>query len=218
MDKAFWLDRWQNRKIGFHQDHINPYLTKHWSALEPDSGNRIFVPLCGKTMDLLWLAEQGYEVIGVEFSQSAVEEFFKEQSLAYQLTVNGKLNSYQSENITIYQGDFFDLTAEVLGQVSVVFDRASLVALPATMRQAYCDHLSDLAAGANMLLVSMEYDQAAMQGPPFSVPESEINQHYSKFYQINVLEEADLLSSSPQFSERGLQSLNEKVYKISPLT
>lgn len=218
MDKAFWLDRWENQKIGFHQDEINPYLIKHWPSIEPASGSRVFVPLCGKSMDLLWLAEQGYEVTGVEFSQAAVEAFFQEHSLTYQMTTNAKLNVYQSGNITLYQGDFFDLRAADLGPVSVVFDRASLIALPATMRAAYCQQLSALAPAASLLLVCMEYDQDAMQGPPFSVTESEVNQYFAKFYRINVLQEADLLSSSPQFSARGLQSMNEKVYQISPLT
>lgn len=218
MNKDFWLERWENRKIGFHQGHINPYLKKHWPGIDSKAGNNVFVPLCGKSEDLIWLASKGYEVTGVEFSQIAVEEFFQKQSLAYDVTISGNLKLYQSENIRIYQGDFFDLTIEALGNVSIVFDRAAMIALPDTMREAYCSHLRQLAAGASILLISMEYDQALMQGPPFSVPESEIGQHYSKFYQIDILEETDLLSESSQFSEQGLKSLKEKAYKISPLT
>ncbi len=217
MHKEFWLERWKNQQTGFHQNEVNSYLIKHWLKAGKGELKRVFVPLCGKSRDLIWLRDQGYDVVGIEFSQLAVEDFFQEQGLSYELTVKGKLNSYANGNITIYQGDFFDLNNEILGPVSIVYDRASLVALPDDLRAEYCKHLSQLTSTADILLVSMEYDQQKMQGPPFSVTECEIQKHYSTYYQVETLDTVDLLSASPKFKERGLESINEKVYKISPL-
>jgi thiopurine S-methyltransferase len=217
MKKEFWLDRWENRQIGFHQADTNPYLLTHWPKAVEGELNRVFVPLCGKSKDLIWLSDQGYEVVAVEFSQMAVEEFFQEQELGYELSSLGELNVYRSENITIYQGDFFDLSKEVIGAISIVFDRASLIALPEDLRVRYCKHLYELIDAADIYLICMEYNQEKMQGPPFSVSELEVQRHYSTSYQIKKLETVDLLATSPQFKERDMESLDEKVYKLLPI-
>lgn len=216
MKKEFWLDRWANRQIGFHQADINPYLLTHWPKTVEGERNRVFVPLCGKSKDLIWLSDQGYEVVAVEFSRMAVEEFFHEQKLDYTESSLGELNVYISGNITIYQGDFFDLSKEAIGAVSIVFDRAALIALPEDLRVRYCKHMYELIGVVDMYLVCMEYNQEKMQGPPFSVSELEVQQHYSMSYHVKKLETVDLLATSPQFKERGLESLDEKVYKLTP--
>lgn len=217
MKKEFWLDRWENRQIGFHQADINPHLLNHWPNAIKGGLNRVFVPLCGKSKDLIWLVEQGYEVVAVEFSQMAVEAFFQEQKLSYTQSSSATLNCYRGENITIYQGDFFDLSKEILGSVSMVFDRAALIALPDALRIRYCKQLQELAGEADIYLVCMEYDQEKMQGPPFSVPAAEVQRHYVTNYQITKLATVDLLTTSPQFKDRGLVSMDEKVYKLLPI-
>jgi len=217
MEKAFWLNRWENRQIGFHQEQVNEYLLRHWDKFHLPEQGRVFVPLCGKSTDLVWLADKGYDVTGVEYSQIAVEEFFQEHNLTYELTVKDQFNIYHSDNITIFQGDYFDLNKDMLGRVEFVFDRASLVALPDDMRSRYAEHMYRLTEQTDMLLVTMEYDQAQMQGPPFAVTVDEVQQHFSSLYNVSELETQDLLSTSPQFKERGLDSLFEKVYKLSAI-
>ena len=217
MKKEFWYGRWENRQIGFHQDEINPHLEKYWPKADQTKTERVFVPLCGKSSDLLWLSEQGFNVIGIELSQIAVEEFFTDNNLQYNVKVIDKLKYYETENISIICGDFFELTKDSLGSVTYVFDRASQIALPEDMRDAYCSHLSAIAAGARLFVITMEYDQSIMQGPPFSVPEDEIYKHYDSGYKVNKLETYDLLEDSPHFKEKGLKTLLEKVYMLSPL-
>lgn len=217
MKKEFWLERWQNSQIGFHQNDINPHLLNYWPKVREGEVNRVFVPLCGKSKDLVWLSMQGYEVVAVEFSQLAVEEFFQEQNIDCVVSSIGKLKSYKSENITIYQGDFFDLSKEIIGPVSIVFDRASLIALPIELRVQYSAHLLELIDSADIFLISMEYDQNKMQGPPFSVPEVEVLKHYSIKYKIKQLQAVDLLATTTQFNERNLESIDEKVYTMLPL-
>lgn len=216
MDKEFWHQRWQNRQIGFHQDDINPYLIKYWPQ-KTEQLQRVLVPLCGKSADMLWLAEQGYDVLGVELSQLAVEEFFDDNKLKYDVKQIEHFSVYSTEQITIYQGDFFELTAILSGEFDYVYDRASQIALPREMRDRYCQHLCNIAAKATIILITMEYDQSQMNGPPFSVLEEEIEQHYASKYAINRLEVFDLLVVSPDFKQRGLDSLLEKVYRLTPL-
>jgi len=217
MEQSFWLNRWENRQIGFHQQQINEYLLRHWDQFHLPEQGRVFVPLCGKSADMVWLADKGYDVTGVEYSQIAVEEFFQENNLDYELTVKDPFNIYRSDKITIFQGNFFDLKKDLIGQIDFIFDRASLVALPDELRGRYAEQLYRLTEQTDMLLITMEYDQKQMQGPPFAVTAEEVSQHFSSFYTVRELETQDLLSISPQFKERGLKSLLEKAYKLSAI-
>ncbi len=107
MQADFWHTRWANNQIGFHLDEINPYLMRHLSRLRLQAGERILVPLCGKTLDLAWLAAQGLEVLGVELSEKAVSDFFEEHDLRPEIDQLGGFRRYRVAGITLLQGDFF---------------------------------------------------------------------------------------------------------------
>lgn len=214
MEADFWHDRWENNLTGFHLDEVNPYLRKHWSVLNLKPGARVFVPLCGKSLDLIWLAEQGFEVVAIELSPLAVEAFFAENKLDAEKQVIGALECWKSGNICIFCGDFFNLTPQILGQVDAVFDRASLVALPPAMRQEYASRLIEITQSAPKLLVTLEYEQAKMDGPPFSVTENEVKSLYQANYQVKQLSAQDVLANNERFQARGLDYMNECVYKL----
>lgn len=187
MDHDFWHQRWQQQHIGFHLREVNPFLLAHFQALQLQPGQRILVPLCGKTLDIHWLLAQGLQVAGVELSALAVDALFAELNLVPQITQTGTLNQYRAGNLEIFQGDFFALDQPLLGQVDAVYDRAALIALPAAMRKQYSQHLIDLTHSAPQLLISFAYDQALIPGPPFSVSQQEVRAHYQAHYQCTVL-------------------------------
>lgn len=215
MEADFWHDRWQNNLTGFHLDEVNAYLKEYWSGLNLKQGARIFVPLCGKTLDLIWLAEQGYEVVGIELSSLAVEAFFAENNLTAEVThhVDG-LDYWKSGKISLICGDFFALTEESLGNVDAVYDRASLVALPPAMRQEYAAKLTQITQLAPKLLVTLEYDQSKMDGPPFSVSDNEVESLYQANYQVKQLTAQDVLGDNEKFRSRGLEYMNECIYQL----
>jgi thiopurine S-methyltransferase len=216
MDPEFWHARWANNQIGFHQDDINPYLRHFWPVLGLRPKARVFVPLCGKSRDLLWLREQGFDVVGVELSHLAVQAFFEENDLSATVTSSGGLVSHRAEGITLYCGDFFALTPAMLGNVAGVFDRAALIALPPKMRLAYVNHMAQLLpAGATTLLITFEYPQHEMAGPPFSVPEEEVRALYGGWCAVELLGGFDILSQEPRFREKGVTALHEKVYRLA---
>lgn len=217
MNQDFWIERWHTRQIGFHQQEINPYLLEYWPALNLAAHSRVFVPLCGKSKDMLWLAEQGHEVTGIELSPLAVEEFFSDNNLQPQQQECGGMTCYRAGNISIFLGDIFQLNTDMLGEIAGVYDRASIVALPPELRKQYTTHLATLVPNSEMLLVAMDYDQNLMQGPPFSVNDVEITQHFSNTYKISKLQSTDLARSAPHFRQKGLQTLLENVYRLSPL-
>ena len=218
MEADFWHNRWENNLTGFHLDEVNPHLKANWSSMNMKAGTRIFVPLCGKSLDLIWLAEQGHQVVGVELSPLAVEAFFTENNLSVEHHQIGALEYWQSENISLFCGDFFDLTAEILGQVDAVYDRASLIALPPTMRQDYADKITELTRSATKLLVTLEYDQSKMDGPPFSVTEEEIRALYQANYQVKQLTAQDVLGDNEKFRAKGLDYMNECIYQLQKLS
>lgn len=214
MKQQFWHDKWQNNEIGFDQAAVNPHLLRYWGALDAPAGAEVFVPMCGKSIDMLWLREQGFTVVGVELSELAVKAFFAENNLPVTVSQAG---CYRSTGITIYCGDFFKLTAEHLHNTRAVYDRASLVALPPEMRRTYVRHMLEcVPAGASMLQITMEYDQREMAGPPFSVTEAEVHEHYGENFSIRRLYAEDILDGSPVFIEQGLSRLQEKSYLLTP--
>ena len=214
MEADFWHNRWENNLTGFHLNEVNPYLKSNWSALNLASGSRVFVPLCGKSVDLLWLAEQGHEVVGIELSQYAAEAFFSENNLPVERRQLGKLELWQSEKISYFCGDIFDLTTDILGSVDAVYDRASIISLPLEMRQNYAAKLLELTQSASILLVTLEYEQSKMNGPPFSVSESEINTLYGAYYQVKQLSAQDVLGNNEKFRARGLDYMDECIYQM----
>ncbi|MDZ7662186.1 thiopurine S-methyltransferase [Thiohalophilus sp.] len=216
MEPEFWHERWENNLIGFHTDEVNPHLRDHWGSLAVKPGSRVLVPLCGKSLDLIWLADQGYEVIGVEVSPIAVKDFFAENHLRATRTENPRCDIWRGESISLLCGDLFALTAQDLGAIDAVYDRASLIALPPELRRRYVETLDTLvAATAPHLLITLDYDPARMDGPPFAVSEAEIQALYSDRYQIDCLQADDALAQNERFRKRGLDWLREAVYRLT---
>ncbi|MEO1224622.1 MAG: thiopurine S-methyltransferase [Pseudomonadota bacterium] len=195
MDHAFWLQRWQENKTAFHEGEVNALLSKAFHRLALARGDRVFVPLCGKTVDLAWLAAQGCRVVGIELSRSAVEAVFADMGVATEITEVGRLISYRTDGVEVFVGDFFDLSAEILGPVDAVYDRAALVALPKAMRVSYAAHLVALTGTARQLLITFEYDQAQMEGPPFSVDGAEVTALYGSHYRPRIIADKPITGS-----------------------
>ena len=216
MQADFWLERWEQNQIGFHEEEINSHLQKFWSNLKVPPGSKIFVPLCGKSSDMLWLLSQGYQVVGVELSPLAVKSFFAENNLEARVTGCGALQRWEIEGLTIFQGNFFDITSEELLGCGACYDRASLIALPVEMRQQYIRHLRKIVpAISHTLLVTLEYDQDEMQGPPFSVAENEVRSLFAAAGKIECLFEGDILEENEQFKQKGLTGLVERAYWLN---
>jgi thiopurine S-methyltransferase len=192
MDAAFWHQKWENKQIGFHRDEVNPLLVDHIESLDLRKGQTFFLPLCGKTLDITWLLSQGFEVKGVEFYEPAVIALFEGLGLKPKINSLGQLKQYRAENITIYVGDIFDLSKMILGRVDAVYDRAAIVALPESMRGDYTQHVMGITQCAPQLLINYVYDQSMMPGPPFSVTNAELVNHYGNNYVMTLLFSGDV--------------------------
>lgn len=187
MNRDFWLEKWNRDEIGFHKDVEHPALVAHLDSLSLAPGARIFLPLCGKTRDIGWLLSQGYRVAGAELSERAIEQLFEGLGVAPTRETRGKLILFSAPGIDIFVGDIFDLGPIDLGPVDAIYDRAALVALPPEMRHRYAEHLMGLTGGAPQLLISFDYDQTAMDGPPFSVDEVQVRRFYASTYDTTLL-------------------------------
>lgn len=216
MNKDFWLERWQRAEIGFHQDEINPYLRRYWSELDVAQGSEVFVPLCGKSRDMLWLRQQGCQVLGVELSPIAVRDFFHEQGQLPSRVSSENFENFIGDGICLSCGDFFELRRDEMVQVQAVYDRASLVALPPEMRERYARHLAGiLPRGTRILLVTFDYPQHEMQGPPFAVSVGEVEQLYRPYAEIRLLAQQEVLAQNPRFRERGVSRMQESIFLLT---
>ncbi|TXD96075.1 thiopurine S-methyltransferase [Psychrobacter frigidicola] len=215
MNPEFWQERWQEKRIGFNQSDVNPLLIKYFTALGLPVGSRVFVPLCGKSIDMVWLAAQGYDVVGIELVASAVQEFFAEQGIKPTITeptANPAIKCYQSslsgQTLALWVADIFALTSENVGHVDAVYDRAALIAMPEDMRPKYSEQVRNLSSGvgsdshdAPQLLLTLNYDQSKRNGPPFSISSEQVQQYYSNYYQVNELEgESSTLNAAPEMA------------------
>ncbi len=216
MHADFWQTRWARSEIGFHLPQVNPYLQQYWPTLGLPVGAQVLVPLCGKSLDLAWLAGQGFAVVGVELAQRAVEDFFNEHGLEAHVSHEGAFQVYRAGAVTIYCGDLFALESEHVTQCSALYDRAALIALPQAMRERYVAHLSQiLPAGCQGVLVTLDYDQTQMQGPPFAVADAEVQRLFKPAWQLQSLTSADVLGENWRFLKRGLSRLDERVYQLT---
>ena len=192
MDAEFWHSKWQQSEQGFHLNEVNPLLKKHFNHLSVDEGERVFLPLCGKTLDIGWLLERGCRVVGCELSQVAIDQLFEQLDLVPTIFELGPLKHYCAQNLDVFVGDIFELSKEVIGPIDLVYDRAALVALPDAMRKQYSAHLVNLTECARQLLICFEYDQALIDGPPFSIVEVAVQQYYGDHYRVQMLERVEL--------------------------
>ena len=216
MQPEFWQDRWASNQIGFHQHEVNPYLQRHWPVLGLPVGVKVLVPLCGKSLDLVWLKSQGYPVMGVELSEQAVEAFFSEQELVPHISQQGAFKVYQASMIELWCGDFFSLDAGALAGCSAVYDRAALIALPPLMRAQYAEHLNTLLpSGCQGLLITLDYDQGQKAGPPFAVTDEEVQVLFALHWALERLEERDILRESGKFLQDGVTRLEERTYRLT---
>jgi thiopurine S-methyltransferase len=218
LQPEFWHERWRIGQIGFHQSAVDRHLRRYWPDLGLADDSRVFVPLCGKSLDLQWLRERGHSVAGVELSAVALESFCMEQGVPARRRTFDQFDVYEAAQIQLYRGDFFQLAPELLGTFSAIYDRASLISWTPELRSAYVAHIAALSKpGTLTLLVVMEYPQAQMPGPPFSVSAEEIDRLYSESHAIQPLSRLDILANEPRLRSRGVTELHEVCYRLTRL-
>jgi len=211
MEPDFWRQRWREGRIGFHLADTHPALPRYWPSLELTAESTVFVPLCGKTRDMAWLASQGHAVTGVELVGDAIAAFFEAEGLTPASEPVGELIRHHAGPYTLFEGDLFALTPDMLGKVSAIYDRAALVALPPDMRQRYAHHLDTLAPQAGQLLICLEYDTSRFDGPPFCVDAEAVESLYGASRSHNLSRRPVPEEAAPL----GMSDLHESVYRIA---
>lgn len=215
MRPEFWRERWASGRIGFHQSRVSQDLEQHWPDFRLGSGTRVFVPLCGKSLDLNWLRRRGYPVIGVELSDVALQAFCMENGVAARRRKARHFDVYEAPDLELLSGDFFDINPSMLENIGAVYDRAALIAWDESLRGSYVRHLTSLTpSGAQMLLITLEYPQAQLAGPPFSVVADEVQWLFSEHFTIRLLSRRDILPQEPRMRARGVAELYEVSYRL----
>ena len=218
MQPDFWLNRWRAALIGFHQAATDRRLMAYWPTLKLPATSRVFVPLCGKSLDLLWLRTQGHTVSGVELSPIALESFCMEHGVPARRRKLADFDAFEAEDFSLFRGDFFKLTRSLLGDVAAVYDRAALISWAPPLRSAYVNHLTSLtSAGTQTLLIAVDYPQEQMSGPPFPLDRAAIDELYAKHHSIELLGAHEILDLEPRLRARGLTELREIAYKLTRL-
>lgn len=218
MDPDFWHRRWDKNEIGFHEGRANSMLTKHWASLGLPRGSTVFVPLCGKAIDMAWLAAQGHRVLGVELSAIAARDFFREHGLEPEVVARDGFEVSRAGGIEIWCGDLFKLQPSHLAGVIAIYDRAALVALPPAMQELYIDKIAGIMPlSARILLIAFNYDQSQAAGPPFATPPARVHELCSGRFAVTEIDRHDVLELNPNLKSRGLTWLEEHVMMLERL-
>lgn len=215
MDADFWHERWRQNRIGFHRDAPLPLLTRHWRELALDAGSRVFVPLCGKSLDMVWLAGQGHRILGIELSELAITQFFDERGLRPEVRASAIGTHYSAGPWELVAGDAFAVTPSLLADCVGVYDRAAMIALPPELRATYADTTWHcLPRGCRGLLVTLEYPQDEKAGPPFAVEEAEVHARLGQDWSVALIERRDILANEPSFQADGVSALSTAAYRL----
>lgn len=214
-DRDGWAARWREGRIQFHVDKVNPILDRYVDRLLPEGIGRVFVPLCGKSVDLGWLVEKGHEVVGVELVEMAVEDLFNGMGGNHRIFIQGEFQSWQSNGLEVLVGDLFELDAKVSGKFDAIWDRAAFVALQPSDRDRYAPHLQEfLRPNGRILLSTISYDGSKMEGPPFSVSADEVHRHFGNSLSVEKLDESINIDPNLCFTENGVDRVLEEVWLI----
>ncbi|WP_404364644.1 thiopurine S-methyltransferase [Marinobacter sp.] len=215
MEHEFWHARWANNEVGFHEGSINRYLHDHWHELASRGGETVFVPLCGKAQDMWWLYDRGHPVIGVELSEIACKDFFEEADAKATVKPGRPFIRFVHDDLELWCGDFFQLVPSDLTHVRLVYDRAALIALPPHMRPEYVQHLNAILPDqAAILLVTLDYQNDEMQGPPFNVSDAEVHALYGQDFAIEQVLTNLLPPDHPFARRKGLSGATESVFRL----
>jgi thiopurine S-methyltransferase len=209
-----WLDHWKRGDIAFHLSIVNPMLEKYWHQLNIASDCTVLVPLSGKSLDLLWLANRGHQVIGVELSEIACEAFFSENKLAYNKQKINNFICYYNHKIKLFCGDFFALTSDLLPDITAVYDRAALIALPDELRTRYAKHLTQLMTTDSQMLLIVYESNDIIQGPPYPLSHQEIKNYYKNQFQISELARLQKTEFPKHLYDKGYRKADEVVYYL----
>lgn len=216
MEAEFWHQKWEEQQLGFHLGFVNPLLEKFWPSLNLDDNAKVFVPLCGKTLDLLYLAQHNKQVIGCELSEIGTKQFFTENQLTFTQQVDDKVQRFSSDNICIIQGDFFNLASSLTRECNAFYDRGSLIALPEAMRQSYVKQLAKLInSGAKGILITLDYHQDKVSGPPFAVSDAWVQQYLADEFDINLLNSELIDFDNPRFIKNNVDKVTQSVYQLT---
>ena len=208
-----WLEFWANNETNWHSDVVTQELEKYLGLLKLESGDTVFVPLCGKSLDMIYMLNRGFSVIGVEVSEIGIKQFFHENGLDFTISQVGEFDLYSAKNIEIYCGDFFSLTSKHLCGVKAVFDRKSLIALDRNLRQKYVKHLNDIISlGVRILLITLHYPKHQMSGPPFSVDKSEVESLFSMAFNYQELKPFQDIENGLKLARSGVDYIENAAY------
>lgn len=214
MRAEYWQRRWREGRTGWHHAEVSPALTRYWPQLAVPAGTRVFVPLCGKSPAMAWFAAQGLQVLGVDVSELAIEQFYAE----HQLTPVRQADHPErcaAGGIEIVRGNVFDVDPALLAGCGAFYDRAAIIAQPAEDRRRYAARVyAHLPRGCSGLMITLDYAQAEMEGPPFSVDPQELRTLFANGWDVASLERKDVLAEQPGFREQGLTALHAGVYRL----
>ncbi len=216
-NQIHWLSRWQDNNIAWHKNTTNKRLIK-WLPSVRENNSVVFVPLCGKSLDMLYLLDNGFKIIAVELSELAIVDFFSKNNIKFHKSIQDDFIVYSANNITIFVGDYFKLSKNMLKDINLVYDRAALVALPYDMRIKYVKHLVNISPMTlTILLLTLNYPQKKLDGPPFAVSFDEVGALFGDYFTYHQLECYDDLVNEDKFLVAGVDFLEKASYKLQKI-
>ncbi len=212
-----WKERWINGKTGWHGSEVNSNLIKHIHSIEPLNNAKILVPLCGKSLDMEWLAAKGASVVGVDLVREPLEQIFQDRNSVVQEDSIQGIAKLSDETLTVFHANIFDFNLDIDGPFDIIYDRAALVALSPENRERYVNHsLELLKPNGRILLITYDAPKKDLEGPPFPVRKNSVPTLFSAASQCTLLNQYTVTSDEePRLKERNLDWSRTEVWLIT---
>ncbi len=170
MEQIFWENMWEKLDAPFRQSPCPVLLALLQQYTDVKN---ILVPLCGVNYDLIWLAQQGFNVTGIDFSTHTIDKFATFYNTPLQQIQPHQYHYQSAGQFTLHVSDF--MIFNTTKSYQLIYDMGGLVALPAVMRKAYVAHLLKFLSPTTRCAILTKNDIANDSGPPFHITQHEIN-------------------------------------------
>ena len=161
------------------------FLTRH---LTPDqlSGRNVVVPNCGRSVDMIYLAQHAARVTGTGCTPMQIEQFQEENCLYMEF--DGA--AWRFDSLSLSPVPLCNLPDAQLGTVDIVYDRSAMISTAPDMRGDYLSRIDRLTRpGGRIYLMTVEFSTQRSEGP-YSISAAEVETLFGDRYTVKHLEEA----------------------------
>ena len=172
-DEYDWQGLYEANDMRWDLGEVAPPFIKLLEAGKLPVG-KVLIPGCGRGHEVMYLAQNGFDVTGVDFAKGATS--YLEKTLK-ECNLNGRV---------VHQ-DFFKLDVSHNGVYDLVLEQTFFCAINPSLRPDYCKTVARILKPGGKL-IGLFYNTGEEGGPPHNTTREDIESIFSETFTIQELE------------------------------